>query len=432
MAQGSVGVLLSVFSLLLVSACASPPVGPASATAIAVSDTHLQGQVRIEPSTRFLEADWSITLDQPETSQLTYWLNANFETVTVSGSGVAGYQVSAEAAPEGINAVIIDLSEPGADPRRIEIAYSGVLFTEPADGQINSISPQLVELTLDSFWQPFDARFDQRVTAEVLVEAEGDWTAVSSGQIAVREEGLSFVFDRPTLDLPITLVGEHRVVETGAYRILDTRETVHDLQPLAETAAFCTEFLDARFGERERLPQASIVIHRRADSGYARGTMISLSDLGSEFSVGDFRFICHELAHFWSLNGNPITVENWLNESFAEYIAILAIRARYGETAYQSEIERLQQRLARRIEENGSVPSIWTPDDASRRPHAVTYIKGPLALAALEARLGTDVFAEFLRRAMVERIAATPELMAMLEEVAGAETRVWFEAELSR
>lgn len=423
-------IILSVLIALLVAACAEQTTERAAAARFDASDQHLDGWVRIEPETSFIEARWTITLDQPETSQITYWLYAGLENVTVSGPGVASYQVSAEAAPDDIQAIIIDLSEPDGGARRFEIAYSGVLFPEPMASQINSISPDLIELTVDSYWKPRDARGDQRLTAEVMVEIEGDWTPVSSGRPEPRPGGFAFVFERPNWNVPITLLGEHRSLDAGRYRILDRREEVHDLQPLAEAAGFCTEFLDSRFGERERLPQASIVIHRRPDVGYARGTMISLPDMGRDFTVGHFRVICHELAHFWSLNGNPRTVENWLNESFAEYIAILAIRERYGEAAFEAEIERLEQRLERRLDDRGALPAIWTPEDASRRPHGVTYIKGPLALAALEARIGRDAFAEFLRRAMVERIATTPDLLEALEDVAGADHRAWFESRL--
>ena len=38
----------------------------------------------------------------------------------------------------------------------------------------------------------------------------------------------------------------------------------------------------------------------------------------------------------------------------------------------------------------------------------------------------------FLQRYMVERIRTTPQLLAALQNVAGAETASWFRAELAR
>jgi hypothetical protein len=41
------------------------------------------------------------------------------------------------------------------------------------------------------------------------------------------------------------------------------------------------------------------------------------------------------------------------------------------------------------------------------------------------------MFAEFMRRAMVERIPTTPELLDTLEVLAGGDHRAWFEARLA-
>ena len=38
----------------------------------------------------------------------------------------------------------------------------------------------------------------------------------------------------------------------------------------------------------------------------------------------------------------------------------------------------------------------------------------------------------FLQRYMVERIRTTPQLIAALEDIAGAETAAWFREELAR
>ena len=235
------------------------------------------------------------------------------------------------------------------------------------------------------------------------------------------------MFSAPTMDFPITLLTEFTLHQTERYQVFDTRPGERDLTAFTGMVGFCADYLDARYGGREPLPQANVVIHTRLSSGYARGTLIALTEIGEEVTPSIQRFICHELAHYWASNGNAITVENWLNESFAEYIGIMAVRAELGEDAYAAQIARLEQRLA----DLGPQPPIWTPDDLSRRPYGVNYVKGPLALAALEARIGERAFAEFTRRMMVDRVSTTPELLAILEAVAGVENRDWFEAQLA-
>jgi hypothetical protein len=394
----------------------------------AVSAYHFDGIVEIDPQTTFITGAWRVTLDQPETETLTYWLSENLEDVAVSGPGLAGFELAPDQAPPGIVAVIITLNSQANAPRVFDIYYSGILLPEPMPNAINSISPELVEFTVDSFWQPFDARFDQGVTGRVSLEIDGDWTPVSTGEARVRAGGVDIDFDTPTRDFPITLLAEHREIETPGYRVLDTRLEAHDLTDVTNAVGACTDYLNDRFGAREPLPQATIVIHGRQGSGYARDTVIALTDIGERVSDDTFRFICHELSHFWASNGNPLTVENWLNESFAEYIGVMAVREARGEDAADAMLDGFRDQVARA----GETPPIWLPGATDRSPYMVNYRKGPLALAALEERIGREAFAEFMRRAMVDRIATTPELLGALEDVAGDDHRAWFEARLAQ
>lgn len=55
-----------------------------------------------------------------------------------------------------------------------------------------------------------------------------------------------------------------------------------------------------------------------------------------------------------------------------------------------------------------------------------------MAVWELEVRIGRPRFAEFMRRYMTDPVNTTPDLLDMLEEVAGREDRVWFEERLGR
>ncbi|MCP2678198.1 hypothetical protein NHF45_01485 [Maricaulaceae bacterium NA33B04] len=396
-------------------------------TAHVPSDYHFDGALVIDPDTTHVNARWTISIDQPDTDTLTYWLNANLTDVEVTGDTVASVSVAPSPASPQMTAVTIELSPEAERPHQFEISYAGVLFPEPMANRINSISPDKVEFTVDSFWQPFDARFDQAVTGHISIDIPGDWTPVSPGEARQREGGVDIVFSAPTMDFPITLLTEFTLHQTERYQVFDTRPGERDLTAITEMVGFCARYLDARYGEREPLPRANVVIHTRPSSGYARGTLIALTDIGEEVTPSIQRFICHELAHYWASNGNAMTVENWLNEAFAEYIAIMAVRAQLGDDAYAAQIARLEQRLA----DLGPQPPIWTPDDLSRRPYGVNYVKGPLALADLETRIGEADFAEFARLMMVDRLSTTPELLATLEAVAGPDHRNWFEVRLA-
>ena len=390
---------------------------------------HYAGEVRIDPETRWLQARWTITADETPSAPLVFLLNGRLGNVSISGPDVVSFEAGpGEGRFSDFTQVSVTFSDGAAVPRSFELSYEGVLFEAPDPSAINSISPDKIELTLDSFWMPVDARFSERLTADVRFQVPGAWSVVSTEPVTVSDGVAQVRTTLPQLDIAVTFLKDPRSVETAGYQIYDTRMEPHDLEDLASAAGYCTGYLNARFGAREALPQASIVIHDRAESGYSRGTLIALTDVDDEISDQTLQFICHEFSHFWSSNGNPGGVENWLNEAFAEYVALMALREARGEAAYEETLAG----YAAQIERAGALPPIWTPADQSRRPYLVNYRKGPLALASLEDLVGGDAFATFLRRYMVERVSTTPELLNVLEEVTDAETTQWFESELAR
>jgi aminopeptidase N len=137
------------------------------------------------------------------------------------------------------------------------------------------------------------------------------------------------------------------------------------------------------------------------------------------------RFVCHELAHFWSSGARSSGAENWLNEGFAEFVAARYIREVRGEGAFAPI-------LAQWTEQSVGQPPVWTAS-LVRRPSARTaYRKAPLLLHRLEERIGPETMDRFLSRYMVERIATTPALLSALGDVAGEGHAAWLREELAK
>lgn len=418
------GILVS-----MASACAEPGAVRAGPDFSAGQTYHYDGDVRVDVEAAALAAQWTIHVHPDRSGPAAFLLNPRLGEISVSGEDVVAVEIGDGEGPLGaFTEVEVTLEPAGARLRSFEIGYQGPLFDTPDPEAINIISSEKIELTVDSLWMPFDARFSERLTADVNVRAEGDWiAAVSTGRAHLTADGARIENAAPQLDIPVTMMSKARIVSAAGYQVFDTRPGERDVRGFARIAGECTEYLGARFGEREPLPAAAIVIHDRSGSGYSRGTLIALTDVTDNPGPEHHRFICHEFAHYWAQNGNPGTVENWLNESFAEYIGVMAVREALGEEAAEAMLAGFREQLAIA----GDVPPIWTPGDTDRRPYLVNYRKGPLALAALEQRIGREAFAEFMRRAMVDRIATTPDLLAMLAAIAGPEHRAWFEARLA-
>jgi aminopeptidase N len=183
----------------------------------------------------------------------------------------------------------------------------------------------------------------------------------------------------------------------GRLRIFDGTGQQPDLQRLfAETPAM-VEFLTERAGIG--LPEKQYV-QLLVPGREAQETM-SFSILGKD--EADFQgdkpqtgwAIVHELAHQWW--GNGVTSRTWkdfwLNEGFATFMVAAWKQHRFGEGAYQDELNIYRKRREQLREKGFDKPLTWSgqyPSLAYRR--AVQYSKGALFLSVLREQLGDKVF----------------------------------------
>jgi len=124
----------------------------------------------------------------------------------------------------------------------------------------------------------------------------------------------------------------------------------------------------------------------------------------------------HELAHAWWSNAPSQSLHNFLNESFAEYFACLALERIFGEDAFAASLER-----ARSLSEDAGSIRDWTP----RSNHALVYGKGPLLLHELRGRVGDEAFFELMRAAYRERVDQIPLFIDLVEETSDADSAEW-------
>ncbi|WP_143743019.1 M1 family aminopeptidase [Maricaulis sp. W15] len=412
------------------AASAAIIIGLTSAASAQEASYHYDGDLRLSPETGMLDADWTLTVNDGERSELTLFLNAAFGEAEISGErvrSVSSRLVDGFNGPMRAYTVILDPEAEG-HRREVRVRYAGALFPEPPETAINTLDTSKVEFTVDSFWLPFDAGFDALMTAELDVWLPGEWAGVAMQSIERVPGGFQVVQETPTLDLAFTLMADYQRHAAPGYAIYDTRDPAGaNIGAAVAALDHCTSYLNTLSGPAGPLPDASIVVTSRNEGGYSRGTLIALTDIAESSEASLTQFICHELGHYWS-HGNAMTVENWLNESFADYVAIMGMRDALGETAFEERLARYQTQL-----DTASValPPVWTPATTERPPYLVAYRKGPLALSRAEALIGREAFERFIQAAMEARVSTTPQMLDVFEAVAGAEARTAFEAILA-
>jgi len=138
-----------------------------------------------------------------------------------------------------------------------------------------------------------------------------------------------------------------------------------------------------------------------------------------------FSLLAHEIAHEW-WNGAPTdNFENWLNESFAEYASLMAIREKFG-------VDRFEEWIQYKEFRSRGASQILQANTNIRVQTSTLYDKGPLILYKLENLIGKKLFLKFLSELLKQNIKSTDDLLNLLEEIMSKEIRIYFENELRK
>ena len=384
------------------------------------------GEATIDPTAGSVAARWTIRFvtDSTMSDGVSFLLNGRLEVSRLDGVDVD--HVDEEAWQEGGEWKRIDVAwrepAPAGAVREVLIEYEGVLFDSLPSDPINTISPDRIELGLDAAWHPVFASLDQNLVGELTLYIPGSWTVAASGDVTRVDGAYVIQSSVPLIDFAFIAVPALRRSGAGAVAVFHEAANPATVDMVVDAAGTCRDWLTARFGE---LPDLKFVLAPRDDGGYARKNYIVLTQVENYPRSALSRFVCHELAHYWSSAPSPSTADYWMTEAFAELISALHVRDIHGDTAYAAILEQWRQQSA-------DLPPVWTDTSSGRPPFAVSYRKAPLVLTELRSEIGEADFAALLRRYMTRPTRTTRHLLDHLEAVSGSEARRSFEAFLAR
>jgi hypothetical protein len=382
-----------------------------------------QGRAAINPATRQLDATWRIAFvpDSATADSVRLLLNRGLQISSVRANALASFTSKDTAGYNNVTLRWKPAVAPG-HPVSFDIAYAGIPhFSEDS---INGIGTSWIELGLDGFWHPVFSGYNQYITGSLELTSPVGWQVVASGSVERQGDGIVVQNDVPLIDIALVAAPAIREQTIGATTVYHTSADAATVQRVLNTTAACAAYLNQRYAERESLPHAKIVLAPRKGPGYARKNYIVISDVSALPGEALDRYICHELAHFWSSNAVSSGPENWLNEAFAEFVSARFVRAARGDAAYQKIVQQW-------ADAGKDQPPVWTPS-ATRRPGArVAYRKAPHILHQLEEQIGTPVMDRILAHYMTNRIATTPALLDAVAQIAGQPAAVWLTTQLA-
>ncbi|MBS0011464.1 MAG: hypothetical protein KFF49_08640 [Bacteroidales bacterium] len=131
------------------------------------------------------------------------------------------------------------------------------------------------------------------------------------------------------------------------------------------------------------------------------------------------RYLAHEIAHLWWHRADANTWEDWLNEGFAEYSALMVLRELYGP-------EYFEEWTARKVKSSAGTDPVWQYDRNGEQAYTILYDKAPLLLYELEGRIGLDALKQVMWNLLLNKVSTTYEFKRILTDLEGEETAEWF------
>jgi len=400
---------------------------------------HYRIATSIEPASHFLEASVDLSFRSPSAGlrAAEFLLHRSLEVRTVSGPGVAGFRVDTleVSAPPWIpDAARVEVSftsplDSGA-VAPVHFEYAGAVDSWPS-WSANVITAGWSELGLYFPWFPYGGEAYGPFSFEVEARLPAGYVATGWGEPSPSGTRWRLVQDDPVSDIVLLASKDLRTRRFSRegrtvwvhYVTLDDSTAEELATDVLSTLEFFDDWYGPGAGRRITLAESK----RESGGGYAREGLLVLGNLARRSSPEErpdlLRYLAHETAHFWWTGAPSDTWEDWLNESFAEYSALLLLRHRFGEAEFR-------ERMRRKEEASEGAPPIRGFDRAGDEAAVVLYDAGPVLLNRLAERLSEPRFLEWCRALAAREVRSTVEALAILVEREGIEAAAWLEAAL--
>lgn len=368
-----------------------------------------------------------------EKEAIILYLHRDLQIQSLNCKGLKEYRFDREAAsspftPEaGVLTIMLEESLQSGDRLDLEINYTGKIGIV-SKWSVNRITPEWVELGLYTPWFPLTPSF-QRFTYEVKLQIAAEYNVAGTG--VVEDEGDYWLLtgDTPDKDCVIVASKDLRNVEMGKNGLeVSVNYTNPAEDKLAEdllaSGMWILQKYNQLFGCIEGNRATLVIAPRTEGGGYARKGFIVVTTMekGNDL-LSYFKYIAHELGHLWWWRAASDTWEDWLNESFAEYAALMAIRERFGEDAFTKVI-------ASKGAAHTNTPPIRGLKRRDEQAEKVLYAKGTVLLHKLEEEIGRESFQGLLQEMVKQNIGTTESFLTLLEKIAGTEVTQRFNATL--
>jgi hypothetical protein len=292
----------------------------------------------------------------------------------------------------------------------------------PGELPINRITPDAIELGLDSMWLPVRAGFPRfTVSADIGGVSDG-LVAVAPGAIKRTGGHISIRRETGDPDLAFVAIRGLKRMSSDGFELYSSDGSADVASVYRRHGAAAMKFLEAWFGRMPGRPARVVLVRRTRNSGYARSGYVVIVEGGAVTEKDSAKYIAHEFAHAWWAPVDPTTENRWLSESIAEYAALRYVENAFGVGARDEMLDRKRPLAAKA----GPILGRGSLEDEE------LYNKGPLLLFELEGQVGRSRMDKVLAQLARHPPSVSSEFFRTLAAVAGQGPAKEFEASMRR
>ncbi|MBL4642234.1 MAG: hypothetical protein JKY44_01445 [Flavobacteriaceae bacterium] len=368
------------------------------------------GNIHIDAKTHVLTADFTITFNTlPEGKQMKLFLHESTSDLQLkSGSSVIKHTITNEEFIEKDHAINFDKAN--IKNLKLNIKYSLNLDSLSNNGF--RFNENWIELNLYTAWYPFNTsygRFPYTVTTKISQE----YQLFGSGEVVNRKKTWIIEQQIPSIDISQVFYKGLREEVIGKIKLYHYNINSENVETIKRNTRSHFNLLNSWLGKSNSNDLVLGVSNLKHTTSYARKNFISLS-VSSKYSEFYDKILAHELGHLWWNKASVTNWEEWLNESFAEYSAIILQRHLFGEENFEKNISRLKKsasKLASPYQLKKGVKNYQS---------SVTY-KGAYFLYELENKIGRAPMFSLMTAIHKAKIKSTEKLLKLIEEKQGKE-----------
>ncbi|KPK79523.1 MAG: hypothetical protein AMS27_17940 [Bacteroides sp. SM23_62_1] len=392
--------------------------------------------LEINPKNQSITAELSLELNQSnlDNDTLLFFLHKELSIISIEPNHDLSFNfLKEEECPyfymRNARPLKIILKQTNKTKAIIHIKYQGLL-KDIAWGTTNMLTNNWIELGNYSAWFPYNPEYGN-FSYSIQLVIEDRYNVSGMGKIKKRDGKWEIIQDYPVNDIVIMASRELKSInyldEQYQIRIDYILAKDEKAKELIEDAKFILQlYNDWFFSKKEKYTIVFVPPFPDRGSYFRKGFIAMLQPVpGLESDITTFKLLAHEFAHDWWSGANTNNWEDWLNESFAEYSCLMAIREKYGNEIFNDWIN------YKTYSSKFAEPVIGHMDN-KRTSYSTRYDKGPLALYHLEILLGKEKFIGVLKKINERKITTTDELLNELEKLTSQKDRKLFEDELRR